>query len=408
MVALPKSNQQVVTRWADESRQRLVTAVEETAMRALGPEEILVEVLGVGLHGSFWLATHPERLHPRWEEFLQSGRFVFGNGGVGRVVALGSDVDGVKVGDYVSVFGHVPCDEDDCVPCRQDHRYVECQYGKASIIGHGKGSADGTLANYAYLPNHSWGRCFKAEERPDATALKPYMYAFLAADVRNALTRYPGGMERKRILIVGAGLAGRLAASMLLQENPDCRVVAVDVMPGRASFVEQLSADRAKGIDALEGVTGASADAMGHAVERIRKACLDWFGGLPDMVMDCASEDASGLWATPRILSPGVLCLLFGFGMKSLTLDRRLLQLSGLVIQTSKGVGNKENRQAVLQLLKGGAADVLTRAIDEARRVASLAELEEMVSAYHNPPKPIHQAPLAYLDRFSEMEGQDE
>ena len=92
----------------------------------------------VPMHGSFWLASHPAGLHPRKQEFLRDGGFVFGNGGVGRVVATGSD--NVRPGDYVTIFGHAPCSHYNCYACTVLHRYTECEFKESTILGHGKGA----------------------------------------------------------------------------------------------------------------------------------------------------------------------------------------------------------------------------------------------------------------------------
>lgn len=397
-------NLQLATSWADHPGGRLVTRLETAPLRGPGNHEILVEMLGVGLHGSFWLATHPERLHPRWQEFMQEGRFVFGNGGVGRVVAAGRGIaaaSGVAPGDFVAMFGHVPCDEPECISCRQTHRYVECEYGTSSIIGHGKGGVDGTLARYALLPPETWGVCFKAQEKPDRQNLLPHLYAFLTADVRNALTRHPEGLRRKRALIIGAGLSGSLAAAMLLQENPGCRILALDIVPQRAKALADLAPDRIAALD-IGNTQAPEAEA-----ERIGQACREWFAGHgPDLVLDCASEDATRLWASPHVLPPGALCIVFGFGMQGLALEHSLLQRSGLCIQMCKGVGDRENRAAALELLKapGPCRDVVLGALDGARRVNTLEALEALVREFHEPPKPLHRSPVAWLDMFHLLE----
>lgn len=392
MTLTDSENLQLATTWADKPGGTLRTALKRTPLAPPKGSDILVRMLGVGLHGSFWLATHPELLHPRWKEFMQNGGFVFGNGGVGRVVALGPDVapDAVAAGDYIAVFGHVPCDEPGCLSCRQAHRYVECEYNKATIIGHGKGGVDGTLAQYVHLPRETWGLCYKASDSPTKQDLLPFLYAFLAADVRNSLTRHPEGLQRNRALLIGAGLSGSLAASMLLQENPNCKIVAVDVSRQRAEAVSAMDPERIRAVVAPD-------------VETLSTQCKEWFDGHgPDLVMDCASEDATSLWATPQIVRPGTLCILFGFGLKRLVLEHSLLQLSGLNIQMCKGVGDRENRKLALELLKGPTGQTVMRAIEAAQRVPSLEALESLVYEYHHPPKPLHQSPVAWLDMFDQ------
>src|SRR4051794_3148949 len=109
---LPRTTEQLRTRYRDETKSELVTELVESELRSPRQGEILVEVAYVPMHGSFWLASHPAGLHPRKQEFLKDGSFVFGNGGVGRVVATGTD--SVRPGDYVTIFGHAPCSHYNC------------------------------------------------------------------------------------------------------------------------------------------------------------------------------------------------------------------------------------------------------------------------------------------------------
>ena len=83
-------NLQIRTQRTGNGRQ-LETVLVETPLRPLGPREVRIAVRYVPMHGSFWLASNPKGIHPRHDEFLAAGGFVFGNGGVGQVIAAAPD-----------------------------------------------------------------------------------------------------------------------------------------------------------------------------------------------------------------------------------------------------------------------------------------------------------------------------
>ncbi len=378
-----KTTKKIETRFVDGT-ESLVTELVDGPLRELGPGDVLVEMLYVPMHGSFWLASHPAGLHPRRDSFLRDGRFVFGNGGVGRVVAV-SDAGSVQAGDFVAIFGHMPCGRVDCRACTVRHRYTECEYGESGILGHGDGAPDGTYARHAVLPPGTYEVCFRADERPDESALLPFMYAFLVADVRNALTRGSEPDAPERVLLFGAGQSGRIAAYLLLSAHPQAKFVVVEA-----------SAQRSEGLRALNPVAIAVCEAT---VEAIAGAMSRHFDGRRcDLIFDASSGDSAPLWTNTRVLSPGCRCVAFGFGSCVLSLDRDAMQMSGLTITMSRGVGSPANRRTAIALIKSGGAaflDLHLRA--EARRLTGLDEAIAFVREQHAVPRPLSQIPQAYI-----------
>jgi threonine dehydrogenase-like Zn-dependent dehydrogenase len=405
-VMLPSATRQIFTRFADGTKRTLVTELSERRLRPLRDGEILVAMLFVPIHGSFWLASHPARLHPRTDEFMEREGFVFGNGGVGRVVAR-AGATAVEPGDYVAVFGHVPCGHDDCHACTVVHRYVECEFRESRIIGHGRGAHDGTYACHAILPPHSYDVCYHADERPTAEALAPHMYAFLVADVRNALTRHPETLTHRRTLLVGAGLSGHIAAYLHLRSAPEARLVVVDPSESRAEAVKSLAPDRVASYVPDAGIIGRLNDggalppgALDHTIDTIAAIMYRHFSGRTcDVVFDASSGNTAPLWANPRILSAGCHAVPFGFASASVVLGRDLLQLSGLTILMSRGVGDVSNRRQVLTLLKDDGARFVDRwLMRPARRLSSLEEAIAFVHQQHaRPPGQLHEIPHAYM-----------
>ena len=183
-------NKKLVTRWKDNHvKEKLFTQLEDDQIDKIGSKDILVRMIFVSTHGSFWLATHPNAIHPRKNEFLHDGSFTFGNGGVAEVIGKGKKLKNIEIGDYVCVFGHYPCKNSNCYSCNHNQKYIECDYEQGKIIGHGNKASDGTFSKFVVLPEHSWAKCYSKADNPTIDDLKPLMFSYLIADVRNALIK---------------------------------------------------------------------------------------------------------------------------------------------------------------------------------------------------------------------------
>ena len=405
-----KENLQITTSWASEDQSKLHTQLVGSPVRELRGNEVLAEMLYVPMHGSFWLASHPDAIHPRKEEFMAHGGFVFGNGGLGRIVKVGGDQQGApRVGDYVAVMGHVPCDDYSCYACNVLHRYTECDTGSATILGHGKGASDGTYARYCILPRMSYEICYRAEDEPTEEDLKPFMFAFLMADVRNALTRHHDTLRNRRMLLFGAGHSGHIAAYLHNRTCPESRIVAVDPCPDRLKTIASLSDGSIDTYQISEDAL-ASADvdpfdlrdhpAILSAIDDIAEKTAEHFrsGRKCNLLFDASSGNTTPLWDNNTILSPSVHCIPFGFGSHSIMLSKDIIQLSGLMLLMSRGVGNTRNRREVIELIKSGAHRFIDQyLIGDARHIPSLEAAEEFIQHQHASDEPMHAIPHAYI-----------
>jgi len=403
-----KMNQQIRTWQIADGIRDLKTAVVEKPLRALQSGEILIEVLFVPIHGSFWLASNPDGIHPRYEEFLSDGSFVFGNGGVGRVISVAGGCSGTRVGDYVSVMGHLPCANDSCYACRVLHHYTECDFDEGKIVGHGQGAPDGTFSCYCILPESVCEVCFSASDPPSEKELMPYMFGFLLADVRNAMARDPETLCKHRLLLIGAGYSSHLAAWILLRFSPQARIVVVDTLQERLKSIVQIAPESIRiialprrlvdGLNALlpDQKVGAQ---LAAAIEKIENCMGGFFGHRKcDLVLDASSGNSIPLWANSRVLRPGTHCILFGFGSDRLTLSQECLQISGLRILTSRGVGDVENRRAAIELIRLGAADIiLDKLIRGAQKLEGLDQALAFIRTQHELPRDLYRAPNAYI-----------
>jgi threonine dehydrogenase-like Zn-dependent dehydrogenase len=405
---MEKMNQQIRTWQIADGKKDLKTAVVENPLRELQSDEILIEVLFVPLHGSFWLASHPDGIHPRHEEFLSDGGFVFGNGGVGRVVSIAEGCRVTQVGDYVSVMGHLPCKNDSCYSCRVLHRYTECNFGEGRIVGHGRGAPDGTLSKFCILPENACEICFSAGAPPSEAELMPYMFGFLLADVRNAITRDPETLCKQRMLLIGAGYSGHLAAWIRLQFSPQARIVVVDTLQERLKSISKIAPKSIRTVTLPQRLVeelnthltdqkvGAELSA---AIEKIESSMESFFGHQKcDLVFDASSGNSIPLWANNRLLSPRTHCVIFGFGSDRLILSPECLQISGLRISTSRGVGDLENRGAAMEMIRHGALDIICdELIGDAKKLEGLDQAMAFIRAQHELPLDLFRAPKAYI-----------
>lgn len=390
-----KVNRQILTRQAGGGRQ-LETRLVTRTLRPLESGEILVELLMVPIHGSFWLATDPRGVHPRYEEFLSAEEFVFGNGGVGRVIDASPDCRRVRCGDYVSVMGHLPCSHDNCHACQVLQRYTECEFGESMIVGHGKGAPDGTYAEYCILDEIACEVCVGADSQPSEQDLLPFMFAFLLADVRNALTRDVETLQRRRILIIGAGYSGHLAAWLLLRACPEAQIVVADINEDMLCSIARINTRSIHTVALPDPRRNTWAD---EAKRVLADALRDVFGERKcEVLFDASSGNSTVLWADARVLGPGCHCISFGFGSDSLLLDKACLQVSGLKIMTSRGVGDASNRKASVELISAGAAaSIIDYLVSHGRRLDGLDAAIKFVSRQHQSPDAAVRPPIAYI-----------
>ena len=64
-------------------------------------------------------------------------------------------------------------------------------------------------------------------------------------------------------------------------------------------------------------------------------------------------------------------CIPFGFGSHYVLLSKDIIQLSGLHLGMSRGVGNLRNRQETIELIKAGAGRFLNELLSGEFQVAT-------------------------------------
>src|SRR6266542_5603048 len=103
--------------------------LERVHLPSYGPRDVLVRVrattiCGTDLHIYKWDPWARSRFHPP---------MIFGHEFCGDVVAIGAEVETIKVGDYISAETHIVCGH--CYPCRTFFFQAEDGIRDATVTG---------------------------------------------------------------------------------------------------------------------------------------------------------------------------------------------------------------------------------------------------------------------------------
>ena len=185
----------------------------------IGDGDVLIRVLRTGICGT--------DLHIySWDEWAREHvpiPLVVGHEFVGEVVAVGSDVADVAVGDLVSGEGHVVCGT--CRNCRAGRRHLCARTDSVGM------TRPGAFAEYLALPE---GNVWKHRHEIDldvAAVFDPFGNA-----VHTALAFPVLGED---VLITGAGPIGLMAAAVVRHAGAR-HVVITDVNPYRLDLARKM------------------------------------------------------------------------------------------------------------------------------------------------------------------------
>ncbi|MFD4634448.1 zinc-dependent alcohol dehydrogenase family protein [Streptomyces sp. NPDC058284] len=231
--------------------------VGEVPDPAPGPRDVVVEVAACGLCGT--------DLHILQGEFAPTLPVVPGHEFAGEVVALGSEVRTLAVGDRVAVDPSLHCHE--CRYCR-DGRGNLCERWAAIGV-----TTAGGAAQYAVAPAANCVRLPDHVRTEDAALIEPLSCAVRGYDVLRARLG-------SHVLIYGSGTMGLMMLE-LAKRTGAASVDVVDLNPDRLATARRLgvsgsaaSADeleRPQGWDVVVDATG-NAAAIQDGLERVAKA----------------------------------------------------------------------------------------------------------------------------------------
>lgn len=197
--------------------------LEERPVPVPAADEVLVEVLSVGVCGS---DVHYYE-HGRIGDYVVESPLILGHEVSGRIVAVGADVDPARVGTRVAIEPQRPCRR--CDFCRAGD-YNLCP----SMAFYATPPIDGAFCDYVVIQDDF------AYEVPDAMSdhaaalLEPLSVGIAAAQ--------KGGIKvGDTVLIAGGGPIGIIAAQVARAFGA-ADVVVADINPARRELVQKYGA----------------------------------------------------------------------------------------------------------------------------------------------------------------------
>lgn len=197
------------------------TTLERRPVREPGPGEMLLRLRVVGFCGTdlFKLKTG-----------TAARGAVLGHELVGSVVALGTGVENLAIGDRVVVPHHVPCGT--CVYCRRGNETM-CEVFKENLMEPG-GFADAILIRRRATE-------FAARKLPDSLSDEAAVFMEPAACVLRGIRR-SGLAAEGTALVLGSGSMGLLHLLVLKAVLPKVAVAMVDLDDDRLKLAKKLGA----------------------------------------------------------------------------------------------------------------------------------------------------------------------
>lgn len=198
--------------------------MEDVPMPEVGDNDLLIKTIktsicGTDIHLYLW---------DEWAEKTLPVPSIIGHEFVGKIVDMGKNVTGYKIGDRVSGEGHITCGQ--CHMCRTGHR-VLCP----NTIGVGV-NRNGCFAEYVAIPAEN------AFSVPDSISDD---VASLFDPLGNAVhTALSFDLVGKDVLITGAGPIGLMTIPIAKKAGAR-HVVISDLNPYRLSLAEKMGATRA-------------------------------------------------------------------------------------------------------------------------------------------------------------------
>ena len=284
--------------------------VEDVPEPEAGPDDVVVEVRAVGVCGSdLHTYTHGS--------FVAPGQ-IMGHEFAGEVVAAGSEVQGVSVGDRLTASPLVPCD--DCPRCAEG-RYNLCAAAWTQGLAYGR---PGAFAERIRIPHPVPGQNvfpLGDEISDEAGALvEPLAVAVHAAKLAEPV-------QGTTALVIGLGTIG-LQVVQALRARGAGRVIAVDLSELRLDVARTLGAEAYPGARGLDAVL---ADALAG-------------GGEIDLVFECSGVPALAEGALGHVRAGGTIVVLALFDdpvtFNPTVLVQKEIRLQGSIAYTGEDFGD--------------------------------------------------------------------
>lgn len=289
---------------------------------SIGPKDVLIKVKATSICGT---DLHIYRWDP-WAQSRIKPPLVVGHEFCGEVIEVGCDVQGVKVGDYVSAESHLICGL--CDMCRTGQGHL-CRNTK--ILGVDR---DGCFAEYVSIPVlNAW------INPPD---MLPEI-ASLQENFGNAVhTAFTADVRAKKVLVTGCGPVGLMAIAVAKAIGARA-VYATDIVPYRVELAERMGADLA--VNALQT----------DVIEAVQRATE---GEGVDVLLEM-SGSASALRDGFSLLKPGSEAALLGLPGQPIEFDfDNLIIFKGIKVHGVIGRKLWETWYQARGLLRSGAVNL--------------------------------------------------
>ena len=257
------------------------------------------------------------------------GEFIFGHEYAGDVVALGSSVDEVRVGDRVVVEAHMGCRR--CENCIRG-QYTAClNYGNRARGHRANGfTTDGGLAEYALNHVNTVYRI------PEGASYEDAVVVMTSGSPLFGLQNAGGYFAGETVAVLGPGPVG-LMAVQLVKAIGAARVLLTGTRPSRLALGRELGADVI--------VESRKTDPVAAVLEATE-------GKGADLVIDCAGADDTFDQAL-KMAKPGGKVLLVGFYHGPVTADVAHAIRRNVTIYTERGEGGTSVGRALALLAAG-------------------------------------------------------
>ena len=296
--------------------------IREVPIPHPGPGEVLLKVRATSICGS--------DLHLYfWDEFAaQRVRtpLVIGHEVTGEVVELGPNVEGVHIGDVVSVETHIACGH--CYQCRTGNAHI-CENLK--ILGF---DVPGAFAEYVVVPAANVWKVSRDLPPEVATILEPFgnaVYATLVEDVTG-----------KSVAVFGGGPIGLMSVAVAKASGAS-KVFLIEPSEMRRQLGKTMGADQVIHPFEQDPVASILEETEGRGVDVL----LEMSGAEPALIQ--------GLQA----LRSGGRVSLLGLFPGQVTIDlNELIILRGVTVYGITGRRMFETWYKVSELVESGRVDL--------------------------------------------------
>ena len=269
---------------------------------------------------------------------------VLGHEIFGEVVAVGPDVQDVKLGDRRVVYPWIGCGE--CAICKRGEEQL-CTPGRALGI-----VVNGGFADHVLIPHSRY--LFDKGEVPDSLAAT---YACSGLTAYSALKKVGPLQEDDAVVIIGAGGVGMMAIQIAISAMGIDPIV-VDIDETKLAAVREL------------GVTRTFNSSDPSSAKALRKECGGAFA-----VLDFVGAEASVNYGLACLRKGGMLIVVGLYG-GALNIPIPFLPMNARLIQGSY-VGTLQDMAELMELVRAGKLapiEIRERPLSEVRQ--ALADLK--------------------------------